>query len=784
MPAGFDPENSQVLVYSEISYDDLVASRSVLATDVNGEINLSALNTASAVSDEEINFQMTSSEGKSLHLFSFGESEVWDSPADPEEVNRTVAGKQLFRSKDGVTYLVERVSHSFLSDARYPVVVDYVVKTGSMTQDEVWTPPNTYYITGTLTVSGATLTIRPGTTIKFENGVNASLEIGTGACLKAEGEPYNYIVFTSKKDDLSGEDLTAGSTSGTRADYKYAVYLRQGASTDCVIRYCKLAYAYYAIRTEINSPDLAPIENNIISYCRYGMVLYRQTDVKNNLITDCNEVGIYAQHGGSPQYQSLISNNTFNACYRALMCYWTNVDVTAKYNLFSGGGYGVYNMYGYATVSLDYNAYYHIAYSDVYNCTKGPNDVTLPHNNYPNDSPFDSSPLGNYYLKDSMTQLKAKPCPDPEMGFDPDSFTTHKPEIAPPSITVNVTWDKIAHETTPYLVDIGYHHNRIDYYMASDCIVSGGDKSLTISPGVAVAISGFSFLYPVSGARLTCVGDPLNGGYNVITNSKSASMLIQSPVVSASNPMVIIGSDASAQSAVEYTKFTWLTCGLWPAGNIPNVVKNNIFAMNHYGVYKSGGAFTCFNNLFHHNNMGAKLLSGDAILYNNTFDSNTTGIDYERSAGHILFFKDNLFTLNGQSVALRYSGDDCQHNYNVYWGTPPHIYDYLTQSAVDIGPQSRELISSPYHGEENGWEARWYLKQHGDEGENPEDTLGVDCGSRSAGRGRACRVHDQRLYEARFRRRRCDVPSPDQLGPGQRFRWHAGLVGGPTQPRS
>jgi hypothetical protein len=101
LPVGFDPENSQVLVYSEISYDDLVANRSVRATDDNGEINLSALNTASAVSDEEINFQMTSGEGKGLRLFSFGESEVWDSPADSEQVKRTVAGKQLFRSEAG-----------------------------------------------------------------------------------------------------------------------------------------------------------------------------------------------------------------------------------------------------------------------------------------------------------------------------------------------------------------------------------------------------------------------------------------------------------------------------------------------------------------------------------------------------------------------------------------------------------------------------------------------------------------------------------------------------------
>lgn len=253
LPTGFDPDTSQILIYSEFSYDDLVANRAVRTTDVNGEINLSSLNSASAVSEEQIEFQVTSSEGKSVPLFSFGDSEVWDSPADPEEVKRTVAGKHLFRSKDGVTYLVERVSHSFLSDARYPVVVDYVVKTGSMTQSEIWSPPNTYYITGTLTVSGATLTIRPGTTMKFENGVNASLEIGTGGCLKAEGEPYNYIVFTSKKDDQSGEDLTEGSTSGADTDYAHAVRFL-AASPQSTIRYCKIAYASYGIRVSTTTP--------------------------------------------------------------------------------------------------------------------------------------------------------------------------------------------------------------------------------------------------------------------------------------------------------------------------------------------------------------------------------------------------------------------------------------------------------------------------------------------------------------------------------------------------
>jgi len=105
-----------------------------------------------------------------------------------------------------VTYLVESIKDSFLSDARYPVVVDYVVETGSITEDETWSPLNTYYISGSLTVTGSdvTLTIRPGTTVKYEDGVNAFLKIQSGACLKAEGTAYNYITLTSKKDDSCG----------------------------------------------------------------------------------------------------------------------------------------------------------------------------------------------------------------------------------------------------------------------------------------------------------------------------------------------------------------------------------------------------------------------------------------------------------------------------------------------------------------------------------------------------------------------------------------------------
>jgi hypothetical protein len=698
LPAGFDVGASQVLVYSQISYDDLLSNRSVKATDVDGEIDLSALNSFSAPSEEEISFQMTSSEGRNLHLFSFGDSEVWDSPADPEDVKRIVGEKQLFRSEDGVTYLVERVSHSFLSDARYPVAMDYEVKTGSMTQDEIWSPPNTYYISGTLVVSGAKLTIRPGTTIKFEDGVNAYLEIKGGACLEAEGQPYDYIVFTSKQDDLSGEDLTEGSTSGTRADYKYAVYLRADASTNSVIKYCKVGYAYYGIRTDKNTSALPPIANNIISQCRYGIWMYRQTDAKNNLITDCNEAGIYAQHGGSPQYESLISNNTFNACFRALSCYWTNVVVTAKYNIFSNCGYGVADLYDYATVSLDYNAYYHNTYYDVYNCAKGSHAVTLPHNNYPSDSPFESSPLGDFYLKqEGFDQLKNKPNSDPELGFSAYVFTTQAPAIAPTSINGDDSWTKVDYETTTSVVDIGYHHNRVDKLL-NDANTTVTNGTLTITSGVVVAIKGHYTLRLSTGAKLVCHGDPWEGGYNIVAGAKSLSAKIESPgILIANTGYVWLDSGSSDQTTVEFTRFRWLCYGLYPAKSLlPTAIRNNWFELCHYGCIPTDCNNTFTNNLYYGNEYGLKANLLTTKSYNNTFDSNNVGIWLARVWSlESLEAKDCLFTNNGQAIRRTGYSGGLTTEYNAFYGNGENVWDGETSQSLSIGSNSLALVNSP-----------------------------------------------------------------------------------------
>jgi len=697
LPAGFDPDESQILVYSEISYDDLVSNRGVKASNINGEIDLSTWNSASALSEEQIAFQAISPEGRAVHLFSFGESEVWDSAPDPEEEKRTMAGKQLFRSEERVTYLLERVYHSFLSDAHYPVVVDYVVETGSMTEDETWTPPNTYYISDGLTVSGATLTIRPGTTVKYENGVNAFLKIQSSGCIKAEGTAYDYITFTSKKDDSSGEDLTDTSTSGSRGDYKYGIYLAPSASTSCVIKYCKIGYAYYGILNYIiNSSSLAPIENNIIAHCYYGLHLFRPAHVNNNLITDCTTRGIYAVYNASPSYTARISNNTIDSSSRGIYCYLSTL--TAKYNLFSNCYYAVYRQYG--TVTLNYNGYYHNTYSnDVYGCSKGGHHVTLPDDDYPNDSPYDTSPLGDFYLKDSFTQLKNKPNLDPEMGFDGYVYTTQKPDIAPTSISSNTTWTKVDYETTTTVVDIGYHHNRVDKLLnnANTTVTSA---TLTMTSGVAVAIKGYKYLRISSNAKLVCEGDPWEGGHNVIARDTAVSAKIESPAGrSQSAGYVWLLSNSSNQSSIRYTRFRWLGYGLRPTISLAagHEIEHNSFEFSYYGCVPVDCSNTFKNNLYYGNLYGLRANLFTTKSYNNTFDSNDVGIwlarYYQLENAEV---KDSLFTNNGQGIRRTGPSGGLTTDYNGFHGNGENIWDAEASQALDIGSNSLVVVSSPY----------------------------------------------------------------------------------------
>lgn len=89
------------------------------------------------------------------------------------------------------------------------------VVTANISANTTWTKDKVYELAGRITVlSGATLTIQPGTIIKGQAGAGASstaLLIARGAKLMAEGTASAPIIFTSVADEITPADVAAGN---------------------------------------------------------------------------------------------------------------------------------------------------------------------------------------------------------------------------------------------------------------------------------------------------------------------------------------------------------------------------------------------------------------------------------------------------------------------------------------------------------------------------------------------------------------------------------------------
>lgn len=90
-----------------------------------------------------------------------------------------------------------------------------ITVTQNISANETWSASKTYILAGRITVlSGATLTIEPGTVIKGQAGTGANataLLVARGAKLMAEGTAEKPIIFTSVADELSPADVAAGN---------------------------------------------------------------------------------------------------------------------------------------------------------------------------------------------------------------------------------------------------------------------------------------------------------------------------------------------------------------------------------------------------------------------------------------------------------------------------------------------------------------------------------------------------------------------------------------------
>ena len=102
--------------------------------------------------------------------------------------------------------------------------------TENITVNTTWTTGSTYIVEGTINIDGATLTIQPGTIIKFKDG--AQLEVGsyqTGSAIIANGTVTDQILFTS---------YAATPTAG---DWD-AIFFESGTASTTSFKFCTFEY--------------------------------------------------------------------------------------------------------------------------------------------------------------------------------------------------------------------------------------------------------------------------------------------------------------------------------------------------------------------------------------------------------------------------------------------------------------------------------------------------------------------------------------------------------------
>lgn len=197
----------------------------------------------------------------------------------------------------------------------FTVVVENGMEIGGMIMDDMTLYPGVHYIvTKTLAIpEGVTLTIEPGTILKFRPGIAFS----NSGDLICKGTPDSLIVFTTtSNDNCKGGGLRFGNNKITDLEY---------------VKICGFNYGVYGYG--ISLFEMANLTNSIIENnvsCYLG-------DVTNSsyglMIKNCNIINNFYQYGGYSQVlkeTNLISNIMTSNDYCAISIFGSEIPMAMR----------------------------------------------------------------------------------------------------------------------------------------------------------------------------------------------------------------------------------------------------------------------------------------------------------------------------------------------------------------------------------------------------------------------------------------------------------------------
>jgi len=713
LPDGFNAETTHLYVFTELGLDDALAGTGVSVRQAGAEVATASEGDLTTPSEHEpIGFYLTEDLGegrtRTSELFEFASSRVFDSA--PGAAEETFAARHLWRDpSDQRTYLVERVSHAWLAEATYPATIDYRTISADLSDDPKWTADATYFISCDVNVGNHTLMIEPGTVIKFEDDV--SLIGNSTSTIIAKGEPYGYIVFTSKHDDASGQEGPDSSGNPVAGKYNQAIKLGYSCGNS-VIQYCKIAYATEGL--ELRCTLAEPIANNIISDCTKGIDLLDSSgnDVQNNLVVSCPTGFSVAGIEGPYRF----SNNTFDGCGTAISLpdpTEGSIQIEVYHNLFTQlTSYAVTSGGTNSGLDIDTNAFWDT--DPKYSGCSGDNDINL------GGSPYESAAtLGDYYLNNDSGGGAACRFAGfetyEEAGLDSEAFTVDPPEMVVTNISSPAVWSKnpSGANWSDLGVSIGYHHNRIDKRLPS-WIMCSGDGYLVIGPGVVVAFDGSTARLGVSGTgELRCDGDPNNP--ITMVGGQVASMRIEAPVPGTNVDKAIrIESTANdAAVSITYTRFRGTDRGFQTHLSLTaNQIRHCTFDRCRYAVFVNDASLTVKNLLVdncEHTGLYCNSYGNAHTLsvHNCTFDRSSAGARFLDCGSTTFVITDCLFTRCTRGMDLYVApGSWAAVDYNAYYDCTHDIWLQYIPGDGSIGENSIPLDDEE-EGEECPYDQRW-----------------------------------------------------------------------------